>query len=220
MGKMHDRQQNLLKFRQFATTCLVGTILGGILCGAGTLLHRHSYSKQSFWRGDRIELSGSSASASASDYIKADFTPQDDYKRVLNLCVGISHATYETFKKTPVPQIEWQALLGDQPVSDRYTVTNQSWSWSSQYGACARLGSFSVLADRQYQIQLKSPQINQRSFPSAPYLNVKPDVMEMKGFMTNYQLGGALLQTVGVSVFAIAVVKGLIKLLKPASSRV
>jgi hypothetical protein len=214
MGKMRDRQPNLLKFRQFATTCLVGAMFGGILCGAGTLLHRHSYSKQALWKGDRIELRGSSASA--SDYIKADFTPKDDYRRVLNLCVGISHATYETFKKTPVPQIEWQALLGDQPVIDRYTAINQSWSWSSHYGACAWLGSFSVLADRQYQIQLKSSQINQRSFPSAPYLNVKPDVMEMKGFMANYQLGGVFLQTLGISVFAIAVVKGVINLLKPS----
>jgi hypothetical protein len=216
MGKMRDRQPNLLKFRQFATTYLVGAMFGGMLCGAGTLLHRHSYSQQSLWRGFRIELHGSSA----SDYIKADFTPKDDYKRVLNLCVGISHATYETFKQTPVPQIEWQALLGDQPVSDRYTATNQSWSWSSQYGACARLGSFSVLADRQYQIQLKSPQINQRSFPSAPYLNVKPDVRQMEAFMTTYQLGGVFFQVLGGSVFAIAVVKALINLLKPSPSRV
>jgi hypothetical protein len=104
----------------------------------------------------------------------------------LDLCVATSNAEYEKFEKTPVPQIEWQASLGDQPVSDRYTATNQSWSWSSQYGACAWLGSFGVLADRQYQIQLKSPQINQRSFPSAPYLYVKPDVMEMKAFMSNY----------------------------------
>jgi hypothetical protein len=216
MGKMRDRQPNLLKFRQFATTCLVGAILGGILCGAGTLLHRHSYSKQDLWKGFRIEFHG----ASASDDIKADFIPKDDYRRVLNLCVGISEATYEKFKKTPVPQIEWQALLGDQPISDRYTATNQSWSWSSQYGACARLGSFSVLADRQYQIQLKSPQINQRSFPSAPYLNVKPDVRQMQAFMTTYQLGAVFLQTLGLSVVAIAVVKGLIKLLKPSPSRV
>jgi hypothetical protein len=215
---MRDRQPNLLKFRQFATTCLVGAMFGGILCGAGTLLHRHSYSKQALWKGDRIELRGSSASA--SDYIKADFTPKDDYRRVLNLCVGISHATYEMFKTTPVPQIEWQALLGDQPVSDRYTATNQSWSWSSQYGACARLGSFSVLADRQHQIQLKSPQINQRSFPSAPYLNVKPDVRHMQAFMTTYQLGGVFLQTLGIGVFAIAIVKGVINLLKPSPSRV
>jgi hypothetical protein len=191
-------------------------MFGGILCGAGTLLHRHSYSKQDLWKGDRIELHG----ASASDYIKADFTPKDDYRRVLNLCVATSSAEYEKFKKTPVPEIEWQALLGDQPVSDRYTATNQSWSLSSQYGACARLGSFSVLADRQYQIQLKSPQINQRSFPSAPYLNVKPDVRQMQAFMTTYQLGAVFLQTLGLSVVAIAVVKGLIKLLKPSPSRV
>jgi hypothetical protein len=215
MGKMRDRQPNLLKFRQFATTCLVGAMFGGILCGAGTLLHRHSYSKQDLWKGDRIELHGSSA----PDSIKADFTPKDNYRGVLNLCVATSNADYEKFEKTPVPQIEWQALLGDQPVSDRYTATNQSWSWSSQYGACTRLGSFDVLADRQYQIQLKSPQISQRSFPSVPYLNVKPDVMEMKGFMTNYQLGGALLQTVGVSVFAIAIVKGVINLLKRSLKR-
>jgi hypothetical protein len=213
---MGDRQQNLLKFRQFVATHLMGTICGGILCGTGTLLHRHSYSRQSLWQGFRIELHGSSA----SDDIKADFTPKDDYRRVLNLCVDISHVTYETFMKTPVPQIEWQALLGNQPVSDRYTATNQSWSWSSQYGACARIGSFSVLADRQYQIQLKSSQINQRSFPSAPYLNVKPDVRHMQAFMTTYQLGGVFLQTLGISVFAIAVVKGLINLLKPSPSRV
>jgi hypothetical protein len=216
MGKMHDRQPNLLKFRQFATTCLVGAMFGGILCGAGTLLHRHSYSKQDLWKGDRIELHGSSA----SDYIKADFTPKDDYKRVLDLCVGISEATYETFKKTPVPPIEWQALLGDQSIRDRYTTTNQSWRWSSQYGACTRLGSFNVLADRQYQIQLKSSQINQRSFPSAPHLNVKPDVRHMQAFMTTYQLGGVFFQVLGISVFAIAIVKVLTNLLKPSPSRV
>jgi hypothetical protein len=216
MGKMRDRQPNLLKFRQFVTTCLVGAMFGGILCGAGTFLHRHSYSRQSLWRGERIELRGSSA----SDYIKANFTPKDNYRRVLNLCVGMSDEAYETFKKTPVPQIEWQALLGGQPVSNQYTSIERSWDWSSQYGACAWLGSFSVLADRQYQIQLKSQQVNQLSFPSAPYLNVKPDVMEMKGFMTNYQLGGVFLQTLGISVFTIAVVKGVINLLKSLPRRV
>jgi hypothetical protein len=215
MGKMRDRQQNLLKFRQFVATHLMGTICGGILCGAGTLLHRHSYSRQSLWQGFRIELHGSSA----SDYIKADFTPQDDYNRVLYLCVVTPRAVYEKFEKTPVPQIEWQVLLGDQPIRDRYTPSQRSWGWSSHYGACTRLGSFKVSADHQYQIQLKSQAINQLSFPSALYLNVKPDGRYVQAFMTKYQLGGAFFQLLGISLFVIEVIQGLIKLLKRSLKR-